>query len=390
MKLKNIKPTLVLSAICLVVALILAGVNQITSPIIEEAKIAAENEALAEVLPGAKNFKPLTLNDSYPSVVKKGYSADGGYVFTMQVVGYKDGLEIICGVTADGKIAGVKDLQSNETYGYEDELNNVYIGDSRDNLELIIATGASKNSKTSKAYYDAIKAALDAAIVAGGGEVDLRTPEQILSDNCNAALGTEGLAFKKWFATEVITGIDTVYESEGGRVFAIGETLIGVKTDGTVSAAAEIPEESINAAKAADAVIKESNLTKITELPAGLHKNFVEASVTASGNYVITAKGAGYGINGDWGNSGEYMIVKVSITPDGKIIDTATVYHSESADVGGLVLSDPDFVDKFDGKTKDDYTTVENVANATLTCDGYKNAITVAFGSYELLKGGNQ
>ena len=121
-----------------------------------------------------------------------------------------------------------------------------------------------------------------------------------------------------------------------------------------------------------------------------LTKRFVEAYVTASGNYVITAKGAGYGIKGEWHTSGEYMTVKVAISADGKIIDTETVYHSESEDIGGLALAKPEFTDGFNGKTQSDYTSVENVAEATLTCEGYKNAIKFAFEAYELLKGGNQ
>ena len=83
MKIANVKPTLVLCTICLVVALLLSGVNTITGPIIEAAQNAAANEALLEVLPDGKNFEELSLTPDYPAIVTAGYKADGGFVFQM-------------------------------------------------------------------------------------------------------------------------------------------------------------------------------------------------------------------------------------------------------------------------------------------------------------------
>ena len=45
------KPIVVLSLICVIVTGALAATNEVTAPIIEEATIAAENAARAEVLP---------------------------------------------------------------------------------------------------------------------------------------------------------------------------------------------------------------------------------------------------------------------------------------------------------------------------------------------------
>ena len=43
-------------------------------------------------------------------------------------------------------------------------------------------------TKTTAAYKNAMKDALNAAIILGGGEVDIRTEEEILNDNLSAAL----------------------------------------------------------------------------------------------------------------------------------------------------------------------------------------------------------
>ncbi len=393
MKLKkeNLMPAIVLSVICIVVALLLSLVNLVTGPIIKDAQNAAANAALTEVLPGITGTpEEITVDDKYPSVITKAYKADVGYVFQATVTGKSSGLIIMCGISNDGKITGTKVIAEQETDDYDAKVfpnvegtDGVYTGMNLESFEPYLVSGA---TLTSKAYSEAIKASLQAFAIAGGAEVDLRTPEEIIQDNCNAALGTTDVSFTKWFKTEIINGIDGIYESEEGTVYVIGESFVGIK-DGMVITS-DASEDAKATALAADNAKTQSTLTAITELPDGLPANFVEAYATASGNYVITAKGAGYGIDGHWNASGEYIRVKISISHDGKIIDTATLYHSETEDIGGAALSNPDFVGKFEGKTKDDYASVEGVSGATMTSDGYKGAIRVAFEAFELIKGG--
>ena len=390
----NSKPTIVLGVICLVSALLLALVNMITAPIIEAAQNAAANAALLEVLPDGGSFEEITLDDKYPEIITKGYKAEGGYVFQATVTGKNPGLIIMCGIDTDGKVVGTKVIAEQETDSYDAQVfpsvegvDGEYSGQSLDGFTEYLVSGA---TLTSRAYAQAIKASLQAAAIAGGADVDTRTPEKILQDNCNAALGTSGLSFTKWFRVEIIEGVDAVYESSEGRVYVIGDAFVGVKAGAVTNADASAENKAV--ALAADTVISASVLTKITELPEGLDaKKFVEAYVTATGNYVITAKGAGFGINGHkyYNPSGEYITAKIAISADGKIIDTTVVSHKETPDYGGNALSNNEFTDGFDGKTKDDYSSVSNVSGATLTSKGYKDAIKIAFESFEILTGGN-
>lgn len=400
---KNLMPALVLSAICLAAALLLSAINLITAPIIEEKRIEKETKALLEVLPDGKNFSEIKITDEYPAVVTKGYSADGGYVFTMSVKGYEAGLVITCGIDTEGKIVGVKHLESNETYGFESELNKAYLGDTLGDVELILASGATKNSKTSNAYYEAIKAALQSAAIAGGADVDIRTPEQIIQDNCNLALGTSGVEFKKWFATEIISGIDAVYESASGRVFIIGENFIAIKADGSV-ATADATEENKAAALDADAVIKASSLTEVAK-PEGTAASVKKISVTQSGNYVFELTANGYQALIDWGN-GTPINIKLSISADGKIIDVLTVSHGESSGYGDVCQTE-DYYAQYRGKgdadikisingmpdyhedlIPNDTTDIGAISSATYTTYGYQRAVKAAFAAYELIKEG--
>ena len=164
-------PTAVLGIICLVSALLLALINIPTEAKIREDQRKKEMAALIEVLPGSEDFEEIG-TDGLSTAVKAAYAElDGkGYVFKLEVKGYADGLVIMCGVDADGKIAGVKHIESNETYGLEPELNGAYIGKSG-SVDKIIASGATPNSATSNGYYTAITAALSAyeLITARGG-----------------------------------------------------------------------------------------------------------------------------------------------------------------------------------------------------------------------------
>ena len=123
----------------------------------------------------------------------------------------------------------------------------------------------------------------------------------------------------------------------------------------------------------------------------GLPSQLVSAKKTATGNYILEIKGAGYGING--GNeyhpaSGEYIIVRLSMTPDGTIIDTLTVSQSESKGFGDA-CADERFYGQFDGKTEDTFKNVDAIGGATMTTNGYLKAIENAYKALKILKGGS-
>ena len=388
--LKNkIQPVAVLSAICVTVALLLSVVNIFTAPKIKEAQEQKANAALLEVLPEGKNFTELTLNDKYPAVINKAYKADGGYVFQASVTGKSSDLIIMCGVSADGKIVGTRVIANNETKDYAAKVfplvegtEGKYKDMDLTSFEPQLVSGA---TLTSKAYADAVKAALQAFVVAGGGEVDLRTPEQILSDNCNAAMNTQGKTFVKWFATEEIL-VDGLYTADGveGAVAVIGEKFIALDKDGKATDPNLTAEEKANA-EAAFTAYSTSELTEVT-IPDGAPVGVKKIQKTASGNYVIEAHGEGYGILGEYNASGKPIVIRLALTESGKIISTLTVSQEETPKFGGPCGS-PDYYEQYNGKTEDNYTEVEGISGATFTSNGYKKAVKDAFAALKLLKG---
>ena len=388
---KSVRSTLTLLLICAVMAVLMAVTNTITAPIIEQNQAAAANDALKDVMPNGEGFEKMDVSGyTLPATVTEVYSeASGGYVFKLTTTGYSSGLVILCGVNADGTVSGATCLASTETLGYEKTFGENFIGKNMEGVDGVDTVSGA--TRTTGAYRDAMKDALNAAIILGGGSVDLRTEEEILNDNLSAALpGAEG-KFEKLFIVEVIDGIDAVYTAENGKgaVCIVGEQFIAVDETGAV-----ITDAAEDVAANVAAQMAKLNATTTTDIDLtqyeGLPSACLSAKKTESGNYILEMRGAGYGINGgdDYHPaSGEYIYIRVSMTADGKIIDCLTVSQKETDNIGS-VCADESFYGQFVGKTEADYKEIDAISGATLTTNGYTKAIERAFASVKIFEGG--
>jgi len=388
---KNVKSVVVLTAICAVMSLLLAVTNFITAPIIKKNQDAAANEALLEVMPNGKNFVAVDLSSyELPSTVTEAFKEDGGgYVVKLTTTGYGSGFVIMCGVNADGTVSGAVCLSSSETLGHEKTYGNNFTGKNGDEVDAVDTISSA--TKTTAAYRGAVKDAVNTATILGGGSVDIRSEEEILADNLATALPAGEGKFTKLFITEVIEGIDGVYTADNGKgaVCIIGDRFVGVDETGAVVSGAD--GDTATKVSAQMAVLNASVSTEI-DLTAyeGLPSALVSAKKTATGNYVLVMKGAGYGINGgdDYHPaSGEYIMIQVSMTKDGKIIDCLTLSQAETANIGDACAKES-FYGQFVGKTEATYTEIDGISGATLTTEGYKKAILRAFEAVGILEGG--
>ena len=391
---KSIKSIIVLVSISLVISLALAVTNYVTAPIIEKNESEAANKNLLVVLPDGGKFEKMdTSAYTLPSAVSEVYKAsNGGYVFRLLTTGYQPGFSIMCGISSDGKVVGSTVISSAETPNIggvaADKVAVAIVGKNTSDIDGVDTVAGA--TKTTSAYRAAIKDALNAAIILGGGSVDLRTEEEILNDNLSAVLPTAEGKFTKLLIAEVIEGIDAIYTADNGAgtVCVIGEQFVATNANGDVigevdeALAAKVSEQT---KKVLATTMEDITLGDYEGLPSAL----VSAKVTESGNYVLELKAAGFGINGDqwYKPSGEYIHIKVSMTKDGKIIDCLTVSQAESDGIGSA-CADKDFYSQFIGKTQDNYSDIDSISGATLTTNGYKTAILRAFESVAIFEGG--
>ena len=393
---KSIENIIVLVCICAVVSVLLAVTNAVTAPFIADNEAKKANEALLEVMPDGVSFELIDISAyKLPATVKEAYkSENGGLVLKLSTKGYASGMVLMCGVSAEGKVTGAKLISSNETPSIGGTASNVMaqnvVGKDDKTIDGVdIVSGA---TKTTAAYRAAVKDALNAAIILGGGSVDIRTEEEILADNLMAALPAGEGKFEAVFRTEVIEGVDKIYKATGGAgyVCVIGEAFIGLDAEGNVLS--DVSEEAATASKTAVSAILASKLTDIDlSQYQGLPSQLISAQRTETGNYVILINGVGYGIKGGdkyHPASGKYIEIRVSITPDGKIIDCLTESQDESDGLGEACASES-FYGQFVGKTEETYDQIDAISGATLTTDGYKEAIYRAFGCVKIFEGGS-
>jgi electron transport complex protein RnfG len=381
---KHIKSVVSLFAICAAVAILLALTNYFTAPIIADYENQKANEALIEVLPEAKSFETVEFKD-LPETVKEVYKADnGGYVFKLVTVGYGTDFVIMCGVNPDGTVSKALCLSSNETLEKEKTYGENFKGLSANEVGSVdIITGA---TKTTKAYRDAVKDALNSFIKLTGGNADFRTEEEILAENLNTALPAANGEFDIAYFVLALSDFDCVYSAKNGSgyVFVKGDAFTGVDKDGKILG--EAPAETKTAIENTLSTIANDSLDLSTyeDLPSAV----TNAAKHSDGSYSLILKGAGYGITGDkYTASGKYILIFLNIDSNGKIVECKTLFQAESGGFGS-VCGEESFYSQFNGKTESDYTQIDAISNATITTNGYLKAIQRAFEAIKILEGG--
>ncbi len=108
MKKDSLKSVIVITVICLVIAALMAVVNGVTAPMIDEANAKAEKEALFLVIDGAEDFERLEAKTNMPESVTAVYSevSGKGYAVMLRAKGYDSSnpMVIAVGIDNDGKL----------------------------------------------------------------------------------------------------------------------------------------------------------------------------------------------------------------------------------------------------------------------------------------------
>ena len=105
-----------LLAITALVAALLAGVNSITKPIIDQQAYNKTQEAIAAVLPGGYD-EEVTDFDDQGGLVSKVYKGASGYALEVKPSGFDNTITMMVGVDFEGKVLGISIISHSETAG---------------------------------------------------------------------------------------------------------------------------------------------------------------------------------------------------------------------------------------------------------------------------------
>ena len=401
---KNLKPTIVLSCICMAVALILSAINMVTGPIIEAQRNAAASGALLEVMPNGEGFEEITdlsslgLSETVTNVYKE--TSGKGYVFRMTSTGYKSGMVIMIGIDSEGKITGSKCLETQDTFGKEPQLDNTYNGQSIADFAPNMITGA---TMTSVGYRDAVNNALQSFVLVSGGKLDPAIAleakiAELAPGFVNPAAVEASGSFKKIlkasndagfayitsdgetaFLTLVsATGGCAVFDAEGNDVTdAHGDLAAEAKAHAAANQKSYLEDLSARLTRYFE------NASDITAIEAPLFNSVVSAVSFKSGDavyYTFYSRSVGY----------KQMDVYVIIDANGAIakLDAKAFFFDEeyfhvddTVDLNG-------YKDGFIGQTGAENSTM--ISGATMTSGAVKQAVADAFEAFNSTKGGAQ
>ena len=232
-----------LFAICAVAALVLGVTNNITAPVIEERNIQASNEERKTVLPEADEFKELEgMNSDIVLEVYEGIK-DGqviGYTIKTSSKGYGGAIELMVGISKDGKITGVEIGNHSETPGLgskatEPMFKNQYVDKDVSN-SLLVVKGSANNDNEISAISGAT---ITSNGVTSGVNAAMKIYNEKLSGNDNEMAYDENIDPKeKIFKSASFTELKGKAEGEVLRVYKAknGDEIIGyifdTETDG--------------------------------------------------------------------------------------------------------------------------------------------------------------
>ena len=171
---ENIKSVVVLTAICLVVAVLLAYTNSVTAPIIEANKAAKASGSLLEVMPEATGFENITANlGELPATVKEVHAETSGLGHVM-ILGTttqfsSDEMGITVAIGADGKISNVLLTGYYESKDFGADYPATYIGQDSALGGVDTVAGTTFSSSAFKnAIADAFTVLINNNLVAAG------------------------------------------------------------------------------------------------------------------------------------------------------------------------------------------------------------------------------
>lgn len=177
---ENLKLGFILFVVTAIAGLFLGGAYVITKEPIEKQALVEKNQAMQEILPSAETFKPSNVKIPEGTIIKEvneGLKGNEtvGYAIKVMPKGFGGFIEMMVGISSDGKIGGIKILSHSETPGLganapkepfsgqfrdkgtESQLEVVKTGASGDN-QIQAITGA---TITSKAVTNGVNQAID-------------------------------------------------------------------------------------------------------------------------------------------------------------------------------------------------------------------------------------
>ncbi|MBQ3500254.1 MAG: FMN-binding protein [Oscillospiraceae bacterium] len=415
---ENIKSVVVLTAICLVVAVLLAYTNSVTAPIIEANKAAAASGSLLEVMPEAAGFENITETlANLPATVKEVHKETSGLGHVM-ILGTttqfsSDEMGITVAIGADGKISNVLLTGYYESKDFGADYPSTYIGQDSALGGVDTVAGTTFSSTAFKdAITDAFNVLIENNLVAAGQ----KSEEQLIAEvmplalpssadslgNCQVT-AVEGVAAPITQAFKANNGTGYIYVITGTN----GTVVAGVNAFGVVKVL-DLEGNDVTAAEADAAAAAQSAAPVLAT--ENLENNTAAAQATVAEGAVLTPV-EGLNVTGtaiaafvaDANGETQYVVITAPLGYSNETMKMITVFDAEGNVIFYKTLTElilhgeyyatheltdesayrQMFIGVNAGTYSDDMTLV---AGATMTANAVASSFNSAFEALDLIK----
>lgn len=418
MKKDSLKSVVVLTAICLVVALALSTVNMITKPLIEKADEQAANAAYFDVLPNATEFEIVQTGELPASVteIKQDLGGSGYGVKLSTTSSYSQSpLVMILGVDKTGAITKLQVVNYAETKEVGEEFYTKFEKQDSTLKGVDVVAGC---TFTSNAIINAVKDAYTAIFEYGNLEKsDEQKLDELMATIMPSAINKSGsYEFKTVAIESPATGITGAYTSDNdigyiitaeanSKKLAIGVNAFGYAyycsdLDGNdllndaaykdVIAAAEKTFEPLNKEndsknqKSIKKMLSDSAKLELVDVK-GINSSVATIYKVSDGStkgYAIVAQTLGFG--------GKMKLCYI-LNNNGDIVKFKSLAQKEEAVEGtpyGTLITEKSYASKIEDKTVDTLTDDDLlVAQSTYTTNAVKLAWKDVKAAFETLTG---
>ena len=408
---KSLK-SIILPVIVVVLAFaILYCVNLWTYPTIVQARMQGEVGPAMDVMPNAKGFTELNL-DNVPSTVETVYEETSGQGYVVKVstkAGFtKEAIVFYIAIDKDNKVQKINVTAYPETREVGEGYVDTFIGSDSTLSTVELVAGVTYSSSAIKnGVADAFKALSDNGLIVAAKKEPKQLYEELMPVVFGTAVNPAGMMSQEDFTSKVGGVVRAQKATNEGAVaywYAEGEENYAVITNGRIAKVYDLEGNEVSSLSSsvlsslmdeAKTLVKDNSSSdgkrfkkyvpdsKVTEIDVPLFNNVTTAfeCVNENGTYY------GFGVR-PYAFDNEALTMYISIDDKGAIysfncsalyVDPEYFTHSEPENyTGGLV----GVTDSWNGEEA-------LITGATLTSEAVRDAINDVFDSFKAIKGGN-
>ena len=408
---KSLK-SIILPVIVVVLAFaILYCVNLWTYPTIVQARMQGEVGPAMDVMPNAKGFIELNL-DNVPSTVETVYEETSGQGYVVKVstkAGFtKEAIVFYIAIDKDNKVQKINVTAYPETREVGEGYVDTFIGSDSTLSTVELVAGVTYSSSAIKnGVADAFKALSDTGLIVAAKKEPKQLYEELMPVVFGTAVNPAGMMSQEDFTSKVGGVVRAQKATNEGAVaywYAEGEENYAVITNGRIAKVYDLEGNEVSSLSSsvlsslmdeAKTLVKDNSSSdgkrfkkyvpdsKVTEIDVPLFNNVTTAfeCVNENGTYY------GFGVR-PYAFDNEALTMYISIDDKGAIysfncsalyVDPEYFTHSEPENyTGGLV----GVTDSWNGEEA-------LITGATLTSEAVRDAINDVFDSFKAIKGGN-